>query len=584
MVPIQKLTTQPAPILLLKSDLGEDNSYERELQSIIELFQEIFPLYQCLLWLWNNDDTDKICYLCQESKNTTILLNFISQLLEQNQSLLKLHKTIVCSRKKQLNSENLPVDSLLIIPLFEGELYLGEICLFSKNHQELWTKKDLQKADYLANQCVSNLRKLRKINYLNNELEYHKLIEPIHRQLNSDFDPEILLDEIIVKAGKFFQVEQVGLGKLDNFHIKIEYEWRVNNSVPSFLNRKITLDEWLALLEIEKSQTDGNWLKSLELFLVKEKFLNLEMGTIQNGYLVATPVSIRKNIFGFLILQSTVIKRDLLNESYQKQIQEIANLIGIIIYFIEHQETWLNQEIEKLKEEKYNLEKTREKNKEFLNHTVHELRSPLVGVLNFAKMLQEQIYGSLNHKQSEYIDVIVSSGQHLLSLVNDFLDLSKIEACQEEIILDTIPVEDICLASLAMVKGLAKETGIELKLEIDPEVDFCKADQKRIKQILVNLLTNALKFTEEGSVTLQLRLNQHHLEFSVIDTGIGIKKEDQEKLFQPFQQIKNHLSCQHKGTGLGLALSRRYAQLHGGDITFISEENKGSCFTLSLPL
>jgi signal transduction histidine kinase len=214
----------------------------------------------------------------------------------------------------------------------------------------------------------------------------------------------------------------------------------------------------------------------------------------------------------------------------------------------------------------------------------HEFRTPLTGILGFSRLLQDEIYGSLNSKQKQYVNGIATSGEHLLSLVNDFLDLSKIEANREELYLETVAVEDICLASMAIVQPRATEGGLTLRLEIAPDVDFCKVDQRRLKQILVNLLSNAIKFTEVGSVTLQAKRQQNLLKLSVIDTGIGIDEADQQQLFQPFQQIHNHLSRKHKGTGLGLVLSRKLAQLHGGDITLNSEKGKGSCFTVHVPI
>jgi signal transduction histidine kinase len=221
---------------------------------------------------------------------------------------------------------------------------------------------------------------------------------------------------------------------------------------------------------------------------------------------------------------------------------------------------------------------------EYLAHITHELRAPLAGILGFARMLQEQIYGTLTAKQYQYISAIASSGEHLLSLVNDFQDLSKIEANYEELFLEKLAVEDVCLASLSIIQAKAEEQRLELILDIDPQVDFCQADQQRLKQILVNLLSNAVKFTEIGSVTLKVENQENKLTFAVIDTGIGISIEEQKKLFQPFQQLNNSLTRKHKGTGLGLVLSRKLAQLHGGDIKLISEKGKGSCFILEIPL
>ncbi|BFM40285.1 HAMP domain-containing sensor histidine kinase [Synechocystis sp. LKSZ1] len=219
-----------------------------------------------------------------------------------------------------------------------------------------------------------------------------------------------------------------------------------------------------------------------------------------------------------------------------------------------------------------------------LSHLHHELRTPLTGILGFSKMLKEELYGPLNDKQRQYVQGILLSGEHLLSLVNDFLDLAKIDARREELFLEVVAVEDLCWAALSMVQINAREKGLDLKLEIAPEVDFCRVDQKRVKQILLNLLSNAIKFTLEGGVTLRVERQGEFLTLAVIDTGIGIEAADQAQLFQPFKQLKHPLNRQTKGTGLGLVLSRKLAQLHGGDIYLESCPGQGSCFTLQLPL
>lgn len=229
------------------------------------------------------------------------------------------------------------------------------------------------------------------------------------------------------------------------------------------------------------------------------------------------------------------------------------------------------------------LENNCQNKSDFLAHINHELRTPLTGILGFAKMLRQEIYGSLNEKQKQYVQGIAVSGEHLLALVNDFLDLSKIEANREELYWETVVVEDICLAAISIVQSRAKEQGLKLGLEIEEGIDFCTVDQRRVKQILLNLLSNAIKFTEFGSVYLKVRLQEGGLQFCVIDTGIGIKDSDLQLLFQPFHQLDHPLSRKHKGTGLGLALSRKLAQLHGGNLTVTSTVGKGSCFTLHLP-
>ena len=251
--------------------------------------------------------------------------------------------------------------------------------------------------------------------------------------------------------------------------------------------------------------------------------------------------------------------------------------------FHNSRQTQLKQELIELQNENAELITAEHSDREYFSHLNHELRSPLASILQFAKMLKEEIYGSLNPKQTEYIAGILTSGNHLLELIEDYLDMAKIDANGETLYREKVAVEDICEASLVIVEGKAKEKDLELVLDIGDNIDFCYVDSLRLKQILINLLSNAVKFTERGSVTLQVRKKFNIFYFSVIDTGIGISEEDSVKLFQPFQQIKTHIHRKHKGTGLGLALSRKLAQLHGGDITLYSEAGKGSRFTVSIP-
>lgn len=239
--------------------------------------------------------------------------------------------------------------------------------------------------------------------------------------------------------------------------------------------------------------------------------------------------------------------------------------------------------IKQLEQERQAQEEANAATQEFISHLNHELRSPIAAILGFARMLREEIYGSLNDKQMQYIKATVTTGEHALDLINDYLDLAKVNADKEELEPEKLAVEDICRASLAIVEEKARSKGLKLNLDIDGEVDFCLADKLRLRQILVNLLSNAVKFTQEGSVTLQITPRDNNLQFSVIDTGIGISAANQKKLFQPFQQIKNPVCRDEKGTGLGLALSRKLAILHGGDIILTSTEGKGSCFTLFIP-
>ena len=223
---------------------------------------------------------------------------------------------------------------------------------------------------------------------------------------------------------------------------------------------------------------------------------------------------------------------------------------------------------------------------DFLSAMSHELRTPLNAVLGLSESLAEGVYGDMNAKQVQSINTIAESGHHLLSLINDLLDLAKIGAGKMELELNNANVEDMCQASLRFVMEQAQKKKINLALAMDNKSVMLTADERRLKQILVNLLSNAVKFTPDGgSVTLETKcdLDSESLMFSVRDTGIGIAAEDLSRLFSPFTQLDSKLSRQYSGTGLGLALVLKLVELHGGSVAVESEIGKGSCFTIRIP-
>jgi signal transduction histidine kinase len=221
---------------------------------------------------------------------------------------------------------------------------------------------------------------------------------------------------------------------------------------------------------------------------------------------------------------------------------------------------------------------------EFLANMSHELRTPLNAILGFSEVLSEKMFGELNDKQLEYANDIHSSGHHLLTLINDILDLSKIEAGRMELELSSFDLGDLLGDASMLVRERAGRHGLELALDVAEGIDDWVADQRKVKQVVVNLLSNAVKFTPAGgTVTLRARRSQQAVEIAVIDTGVGIAPEDQAMVFEEFRQATGDHLRKAEGTGLGLALARRFVELHGGTIWVESAPGRGSTFAFTLP-
>jgi GAF domain-containing protein len=221
---------------------------------------------------------------------------------------------------------------------------------------------------------------------------------------------------------------------------------------------------------------------------------------------------------------------------------------------------------------------------EFLANMSHELRTPLNAIIGFSEVLGERMFGELNDKQAEYTDDILSSGRHLLSLINEILDLSKVEAGRMELELSKFDLPLAIENARTFVRERAVKHGINLEVSVDERLGDYVGDERKIKQILLNLLSNAVKFTPEGGrIGIEARQGDGSIEISVSDTGVGIAPEDQPKIFEEFRQVGSDYAHKTEGTGLGLTLAKKFVELHGGRIWVESEVGKGSTFSFTLP-
>jgi len=221
---------------------------------------------------------------------------------------------------------------------------------------------------------------------------------------------------------------------------------------------------------------------------------------------------------------------------------------------------------------------------EFLANMSHELRTPMNAILGFTEMLRDGLYGGVPEELKEPLDDIQTNGRHLLGLINDVLDLSKIEAGRMDLALEEYPPQDVLESVRVALRSLAAERGLEFVVQVPPSLPIAYGDAKRIRQCLLNLAGNALKFTRQGRVEIAVEAQGDQLVYRVTDTGIGIPREELERVFDEFRQVDAAITREFGGTGLGLSITKRFIEMHGGRIWVESEPGQGSTFSFAVPL
>lgn len=271
----------------------------------------------------------------------------------------------------------------------------------------------------------------------------------------------------------------------------------------------------------------------------------------------------------------------------EKTITPVKDEHGTITHFVStDKDITERKRAEEVYLENVRLEAADKAKSEFLANMSHELRTPLNSILGFSELMKQGVAGKLGEKQEHFIGNIFTSGTFLLSLINDILDLSKIEAGKIELVPEKMSVPETIKETLTLIKEKAMKDNVLLKTEFDPELELIEADKQRFKQVLFNLLGNAVKFSKEkgGTVTITAKKEGEMAQISVSDTGIGIREENVGKLFHKFEQLESGISQKYGGTGLGLAITKQLVELHGGNIQAESKYGEGSTFTFTLPI
>lgn len=479
----------------------------------------------------------------------------------------------------------LQIRAKMVVPILQGRSLWGVLTVHQCSASRLWQPFEIGLLEQLATQVALALQQAQLFSQVQQQAQREQLLNQISRALNSSLDPEHILQEIANRTGECFRVDRVLIFTL-NGQLKVRQEWRTSDQVVSMLNFAMPLAEFPALVDPESE------LNRRQIFHAPD-FAH-EPTTATHKHLVnqmqvrsvlSVPIFIRQQLFGMLALHTVTCQRQFSDEEIQF-LQQIADQAAIALYnaqSYEYLEQLVQDRTQELEQEKRVSEVANRAKSEFLATMSHELRTPLNAILGLSQILLNQLFGALNPKQIEYVSHIHSSGEHLLQLINDILDLAKVEAGQETLALTPVIISELCDYCLALVREQAYQQGLQLVSQIDPAIKILIADERRLRQMLLNLLSNAVKFTPAGKVSLIVEKQPDGVAFIVEDTGIGIAPEKLPLLFQPFSQLDSQLNRQYPGTGLGLVLTRNLSRLHGGNVTVESIPGQGSRFTLYLP-
>ncbi len=466
--------------------------------------------------------------------------------------------------------------TVLGIPLLRGTTLVGVLGMW-RTEVRPFSDKQIELVKTFADQAVIAIENARLFNETKESLEQQTAISEVLRVIsNSPSNVKPVLDAVATRAARICEASDAIIFMREGEQIRHMAHFGeippgvglgLGDSIPlarDMAAGRAILDGTPIHIEDLTAMPPDEWRTALEL---RERSGHRTM--------LAVPLMRESRALGSIVLRRMEVRA--FSEKQIALLEVFADQAAIAIENVR-----LFKEIQ---EKSGQLEVASRHKSEFLANMSHELRTPLNSIIGFSEVLSERMFGEVNEKQADYIKDIHESGRHLLSLINDILDLSKIEAGKMELELSDFDLPAALENAMTLLEERAQRHGIALKLEINPDLGTFRADERKFKQIMLNLLSNAVKFTPGGgSVAVTAKPNGTMVEISVSDTGAGIALEDQESLFEEFKQLGPDRARKAEGTGLGLALTKRFVELHGGTIQVKSAPGKGSTFSFTLPI
>jgi signal transduction histidine kinase len=461
----------------------------------------------------------------------------------------------------------------LIVPLVKDERFLGAIAIF-RPEVKVFSDKQVELVKTFARQAVIAMENVRLFNEMKEALEQQKASADVLAVISSSIaDTTPVFEKILDSCQRLFAGRNVGInivGDDGKVHIgaykgegrtALETYFPVPLSMESGSGAAILLREVVHYPDCDAPDVPAYARRSGRVLDIRS--------------VLFAPMLWEGKGVGAIFVGRTV--SGAFSEKEIALLKTFADQAAIAI-----QNARLFREIQ---QKSAQLQVANQHKSEFLANMSHELRTPLNAIIGFSEAMMEQMFGELNEKQLEYQKDINESGKHLLSLINDILDLSKIEAGRMELELSSFHLPTAVANAVTLIRERAQRHGIALGVEIDERLGEFRADERKVKQILLNLLSNAVKFTPDGGrVDVSGKLVADKVEISVKDSGVGIRSDDQASLFEEFKQLGKDSGRKAEGTGLGLSLTKRLVELHGGHISVESAVGQGSTFCVAFPL
>ena len=464
-------------------------------------------------------------------------------------------------------------EAALAAPIKYRDEVIGVLDLLETDEPRQWTEDEIALVQAISDQVGLALENARLFADTQRRAEQMATVNRIGLSINSDLDMKGVLNALYEQINRMLDIDSFYVALYDESTGMIEFPLLVGeegtvelaarpiDEVPGVTGYVIELRQPLHLEDLRTLPDDAPF----DIVAVDENPTNSYIGV---------PLMSRDRVIGVLSVQSR--RPNAYSEADLRLLETVATQASIAI---ENARAY-----ERLAETAEQLREIDRFKTQFLANMSHELRTPLNSIIGFSRVMLKGIDGPLTELQAADLQSIHSSGQHLLGLINSILDMSKIEAGKMELVIDDMALPPVLDAVVDTTKALIKDRPVTLRTEVPQRLPLVRADAQRVRQVLLNLLSNAAKFTDEGQITLKADVGPEFVTISVSDTGIGIEPDAQERLFIPFQQVDGSTTRRAGGTGLGLAISRSFVEVQGGEIWVESRPGKGSTFSFTLPI